>query len=306
MQNVVRFGPPALGAAVLAVLYMTGVLPPHWLAAGLAAAAVLLPALYGGKVVAEGAPNGGARVAVMALAVLTTAIACLPVYDALFPGAASFTGQLSETAKTVDLGQVGGGGYWLTVSGSLREREGSVTADYRLKVSDPKGTKTVDGSLWRRFDRVRVGRKGSGVAEHHRTFERHPLTIAEGTTQVSLVKIDPELTAGLKFELHKLMLPTLWFVLLGGALFVGGAVLEALYASEKNRSLLTTLLALVLGFAYLLPDQLSAEGALRPVIGSFVGAGFVAIVVGGIASWVTRKLVRRQPAPESKESRSAA
>ena len=293
MPEQLKFVFPAVLLLAAIGLYFSGYIPEATAGAVLAGAALILPGPYAAKELGGLAPAGVARVALMGIAVLASVWAVVPVYSALQPGAAKYEGQLTDTAKTVSLGETEPGPYVLTVEGALPERDGDVTADYKLKVNTGSQTESIEGSLWRRFDNVRVGRRGSARTEHKRTFEHHPVQLEKATTDVTLVRQGPELAQGLHFKLHKVLVPMGWYWIIAVVIFAAAALLETRYATDKNRSMLTTALAFSFAFAAIFPDQISQDAVVRPAFGSGVAAGLLGILIGGTVSWIVRKTVGR-------------
>ena len=291
MSEQLKFIFPAVAFVAAVVLYFAGYIPEATAGAMLAGAALILPGPYAAKTLSELAPAGLARVALMGVAVVAAAWAVLPVYTALQPGAAKYEGQLTDTAKSVSLGETEPGAYILTIEGALPERDGDVTADYKLKVNSGTRTEAIEGSLWRKFDQVRVGRRGTARAEHKRTFQNHDVQLEKAATDVTLVREGPELTQGVHFKLHKVLVPMGVYWIVAIVIYLGAALLETRYATEKNRSMLTTALAFSFAFAAIFPDQLSADSVVKPAFGSGVAAGLSGILVGGIVSWLVRKTV---------------
>ena len=291
MSEQLKFVFPAVLLLAAIVLYFSGYIPEATAGAVLAGAALILPGPYAAKTLGDLAPAGVARIALTAVAVVASAWAVLPVYTALQPGAAKYEGQLTDAAKTVSLGETEPGPYILTVEGALPEREGDVTADYKLKVNSGTQTESIEGALWRRFDNVRVGRRGSARTEHKRTFEHHPVQLEKASTEVSLVREGPELQQGLHFKLHKVLVPMGLYWIIAAIIYAAAALLETRYATEKNRSMLTTALAFSFAFAAIFPDQMSQDAVVRPAFGSGVAAGLIGILIGGVVSWVIRKTV---------------
>ncbi len=281
---------PLAALAVAVVLYFTGNVPEATAGAVLAGAALILPGPYAGKTLADLSPPGIARILLLACGVVAAAWSVVPVYSALQPGQAKYQGQLTDSAKSVSLGETDAGPYTMTIEGALPEHENSeVTADYKIKLVTGDKSQDIEGQLWRRFDHVRVGRRGTAIQERKRTSEHHPVMLEKGASEVSLVREGSELTTGLHFSLHKVLVPVGIYWIVAVVIFLAGALLEGRYASEKNRSLMTTSLAFSFAFAGIFPDQMSQDAIVKPACGSGIGAGIVAIMAGGIVSWLVRR-----------------
>lgn len=296
MRNAVTFGIPAVLLVGGLIAYSTGAIPEQNVGAFLAALCVIAPGPYAGWRVAQLVRSDKIRVALIALGVLVAALSAIPVYFALYPGEARYSGTIGNESKTLEIGAVTGGAYTLTVEGVLPEREGEVTAEYRLKIKNGDDTRTVDGEIWRRFGQVRVGRRGTAMQEHARTYDRSRIVLKDGAANFELAKLTT--IDQLKVQLHSTLLPAPAFWAIAIVLCLIGALIEGKYGTEQVRALVSTMFVFSVSFAVIYPDQVSQSAFVRPAFGSAIGALFIAIFIGGIAAWVGRKILRPAKASE--------
>ena len=285
MSESMKIALPVGALALAAGAYFTGNLPETFAGLAIVTLAVLLPSPLAARTLVPLAPRGAARSALLGAAVVAVSVSAVPLINALFPGEPAFSGSVSETQKTLRWASASPGHYLMMVDGALVDRQGEVTAPYRLKV----GNDTFDGVLWRRLDQVRVGRRGSAVAEHQRTFERHHVQVPSGDVDITLARSTNEISGPLKLSLFRVWLPLWLFVAIGLMAFAVAAFYEAKYANEKNRSVLTSAIAFTLFFAFMFPDQMSSASIVKPAAGSVIASGLVGLTAGGITSWLLRK-----------------
>ncbi len=290
MRNWVVFGLPV--GLVLAgfIAYSADALPERTAGAILAALCVLAPGPYAGWRVAQVVKSDRLRGVLIAAGLVLAVVCAIPVYFALFPGEARYTGSLSQESKSLSIGSIVGGAYVLTVEGALPEREGEVTAEYRLKLKTGERESAINGEIWRRFDQVRVGRRGSAMQEKARTYDRHRVWLADGNAEFQLAKLTTLDT--IKLELHQVLLPASAFWILAALLCLLGVAVEARFGTEQVRALVSTLFVFSVTFAVLFPDQVTQAAFVRPAFGAGIASLFIAIGVGGIAAWIGRKWFR--------------
>jgi hypothetical protein len=285
----------AVVTAVVGGLYLADVLPERGVGAALIFAAVLLPAPLTALRVVQDVTNAQGRAALLGIGLLCGLLGGVALYSAIFPGEARFFGSLNAEQKVTDIGSVAGGAYLLSVEGALPEREGEVNVDYKVSLAVGDAEQQVKGELWRRFDQVRVGKRGTAMAEHHRTFGRHTVVLKEGQGKVSLVSSSIPLT--LSFKLFKILLPTSVMIIVFALLFVAGSVVEGRFGSDRVRGAFATALAFTAGASYLYPDQMTESAFVKPAIGVIVTSVFFAIFVGGATAAILRKLLRKTNEP---------
>ncbi|MCC6811644.1 MAG: hypothetical protein IT381_29710 [Deltaproteobacteria bacterium] len=287
---------PVLAAVVIAILYIMGVIPDRTVGAVIAFACVLLPAPYAGVRLGQVVTDAKAKGALAGICVLAAIVAAVSIYGALFPGEAHFSGQLSEAQNKVEIGQVPGGPYLLVVEGALPEQEGEVTVEYKLKLTSGESAIEKKGEIWRRFDQVRVGKRGTAMAEHHRTNDKHTIFLGQGQGTVELTSVSPPLPNGLHFRLHRILLPMNAFVIISAILFVLGAFVEGRFGNDRLRGLVATSLAFTIAVGYMFPDQMTDEAYVKPAIGVAVTSIFFSIFVGGAVAAMLRRVLRKPAA----------
>lgn len=285
----------AVVVAVVGGLYLTDVLPERGVGGAMIFAAVLFPAPLTALRIAQDLSNAKGRAALMGIGVLCALVGGIALYSAIFPGEARFSGSLSAEQKVTDIGSVAGGAYLLSIEGALPEREGEVNLDYKVALGIDGAQQEVKGELWRRFDQVRVGKRGTAMAEHHRTFGRHTVVLKEGQGKVSLVS--SSMPVALSFKLFKILLPTSVMVIAFALLFLAGSLVEGRFGSDRVRGAFSTALAFTAGAAYLYPDQMTETAFVKPAIGVIVTSVFFAIFVGGATAAILRKLLRKTNEP---------
>lgn len=297
MRNLPVWVLPAAAVVLGGILYVTGVLPERTAGPALAFALVILPAPYAGFRLAEVVTDAKIRYAFIGIGLLAAAFGAVSIYSALYPGDARYFGQLNEQQKLVPIGSVAAGAYMLSVEGQLPEREGEVNIEYKLRLGTGGDSAPIQGELWRRFDQVRVGKRGTAMQEHHRTYGKHTVFLKEGQGELELVSLSPPLAGGLSFKLFKILLPMSAFIIASAVLFAAGALLEGRFGNDRLRGLLATSLAFTAWVGYMYPDQMSEDALVKPAIGVGVTSIFFAILAGGAVAAILRKMLRAPATP---------
>jgi hypothetical protein len=290
MRHWIILGVPVVVVLGGIIAYMSDLLPESAAGAILAGLCAVAPAPYAGWRVAQVVKSDAVRATLIMSGLLLGLLCALPTYQAVFPGEARYAGTIGNENKTLNIGSVVSGAYEVTLEGELPEREGEVTAEYAIKLQDGESPKTLTGEIWRRFGQVRVGRSGTAVREHARTYDRHRIALSSESVIFTLDKLTT--IDDLHVSLHKVWVPAWLFWTVATVLFLVGTALEGRFGTEQVRALVATLFSFPVAFAVILVDQVTPTTFVRPAFGAGVGALFIAICVGGMSAWLGRKLLR--------------
>lgn len=287
MSEAAKIALPVVTLALGAAAYFTGNLPETFAGTAIVALALLLPAPLGARALVPLAPKGAPRLALVMSALLCVAISAVPLVNALSPGEPAFSATLNKANDSAVWENAAPGSYTLLTESTLVDRQGEVNAPYQLKV----GEQSIKGAFWKRTDQVRVGKAGTATSENVHNFERHRITVGAGSAQVALTDAAPEIITPVKLSFYRTTLPLWLFFAVAVFALLSAAFFEAKHANEKNKSVLTTAIAFTSFFAYMFPDQVTTHAIVKPAAGSVIASGLVGLAIGGVVSWVARRLI---------------
>jgi hypothetical protein len=192
------------------------------------------------------------------------------------------------------------GPYEVTVAGHFRQQGAAdAEASYNLTFTADGVNEDVSGTLSRSQMHLRTSRRGGTVTTvAERTEKTHRLAqIKGGRVTVSTPSLDDALSdEGLFVYIRQggldpiipLALAALAVLL---ALFFDGRLADP----KAKRTYLTTAAGLALVFSIVLPRDATPSSLVRPA----VGAGVLALLIGGLGGWLLSSFVRLAVAPKT-------
>jgi hypothetical protein len=214
-------------------------------------------------------------------------ITCLQLYFAVFVGQelASSNLAMDSGGMVLTLGPQGIV-YDLVVDGNFAAVAGEVgrEAGYSLGLQK-EGQKVQDfnGVFSEHWARQRLGRRGSTTSRRLHTHVLHSLVSpGEGTYQLTVTRIDPQLTPTLHVSLYRDTYPEKTFWLLSALLLIGAYIGEIWHAATEAPLVLAT--ASALAFVLLFRNL----GVPPHSYQDLVGAVMVAALIGPLGGWIFR------------------
>lgn len=279
--------PLLLGAAIIITALLSAfeqIAPPTGVSS-LSCLLLLLVGFFLFKPVLTGVVEPRLTAMTWGLGLAWITITCVQVYFAVFVGQ-----ELLSSPVTADSGGIAlpldaqGTVYDLVVDGNFAAMAGEVgrEAGYNLSLEkDGQKIQDFSGVFSEHWSRQRLGRRGSTTSRRLHNHVLHPLVSpGEGTYQLAVVRIDPQLTPTLHISLYRDTYPEKTFWLLSALLLIGAYVGEVLHVGKEAPLVLVTAsaLAFVLTFRNL--------GVPPHSYRDLIGAIMVAAIAGPLGGWI--------------------
>jgi hypothetical protein len=287
---LLSWGIPLFLVGALVVIALLGAFAQIAQSTGVSTLGCLLLLLVGFflfKPLLTGAVEPRLRTMTWVLALAWVVISGVQLYFAVFVGQ-----EIMSSAVTADSGGIAlplgaqGTVYDLVIEGNFTTAAGEVgrEASYSLSV-EKNGQKIQElaGLFSEHWSRQRLGRRGSTL---NRRLHNHDLKTlvspGAGTYQLTVIRIDPQLTPTLHVSLYRDTYPEKTFWLLSALLLLGAYIGEVWHAGKEAPLVLGTAaaLAFVLTFRNLGVPPHSYQ--------DLIGALMVAALVGPLAGWIFR------------------
>jgi drug/metabolite transporter (DMT)-like permease len=283
-----------LGAALLFVLYMSGLLNERFVGLILGVGVGIGAIFFAATPAREHAKTQAQKVALYIVCGLWAACAGYALWYGFYPGAPYATLTLSDEGSASKPLDVPSGGKSVYVKGKLRGGGGDVNAIFKIKGESQAGSVVAEGSLQRVTTTGRVGRQAArGTTEHNE--RRIYLGRTQGPLTLTLEQKDDTLDKELTVEVLRAPVPPLVIYILSGVVFVLALALDR-KLDPKGRTFLGMAAAVSLVFAtYFGFEQVSRNAIVKPAIGSLLAA----FIGGGIGSWLITAIVKKMT-PEKK------
>ncbi|TMA59622.1 MAG: hypothetical protein E6J80_03425 [Deltaproteobacteria bacterium] len=289
-ETLLSWGIPLFLIGVIAVVALLGAFGQIAQPTGVAILGCLLLLLVGFslfRTVLTGTVEPRLKALTWGLGFAWIAITWAQLYFAVFVGQEMVSGFVSADGGGIVL-PLGAQGtvYDLVVEGSFTTAAGEVgrEAGYRLLLEkDGQKVQELDGVFSEHWARQRLGRRGSTTSRRlHNHVLHRLLSPGEGPYQLSIVRIDPQLTPTLHVTLYRDTYPAKTFWLLSVLLLIGAYVGELLHAEKEAPLVLVTAsaLAFVLTFRNL--------GVPPHGYQDVVGAVMIAAIAGPLGGWLFR------------------
>jgi hypothetical protein len=181
-----------------------------------------------------------------------------------------------------------GTAYNLVVEGGFVALAGEAgrEAGYTLSLEqDGREVQEFHGVFSEHWSQQRLGRRGNTTNRHLHTHVSHPFrSPGEGSYQLTVARIDPQLSPTLSITLYRDVYPAKTFWALSFLLLIGAYIGEVFLAGKEVPLVLATTVALVFVLAF------RSLGVPPHSYRDLVGAAMVAAIIGPFVGWFFRAI----------------
>ena len=279
--------------AVVAALYLAGILAEAPTAATAVAVAGLLAALLMIRHAIAGRDRAGRLLAVLA-AVATAALVVIPGLTTLVPGTPLFEGQLGQVGDQIPVPPGTAGAVRLLVSTRLPQG-GAPSIAFRIG----GGRAPIEGKVERTLSPTRVGRGARAMVAHDHSAEYLAAELPPGAAALRLERLQGEAAAPLTVQVFPERLGMGWLWALSAVVLALAAAADARLGGKDHAAAIA---GMALSFALLVTANATPQAAVGPVLGGVLLGALAGALAGWVAGLVARRVV---PAPSPAQQRRA-